>query len=188
MNILNKRPKQISFYAAGLALSALAVALLAVTIAAGTAQAQTPDNTYPDPQPCGPGAGTAFMEEPHEVTTGHFALFDAYWQWTHQSTIDKPENEGVLHTNECPPLMVETTKRIGSKTVTETTRSASNIDIGEAIMHVLEKHKATVVATNAEITKGKLSLEEYPDVKKHASAGDKVWWLQLDDPDVDGRR
>ena len=170
-----------------------------MTIAAGTAQAQTPDNTYPDPQPCGPGAGTASMEEPHEVTKGHFALFDSYWQWIDQAKDATEEekakpNTGVLHTNHCPPVVTQTTKAQGQETVTVTTRSASNIDIEEAIMHVLDKHKVDVVATNAEATKGQLSLEEYPDVRKALGLGKtdpvppgtQVWWLRLDDTRTTG--
>ena len=75
--------------------------------------------------------------------------------------------------------VTETTKK-----VTKTIRSArkGGMDIEEAIIHVLDKHKATTVATNA--TDGQLSLEEYPDVKKATTAGSKVWWLRLDDPDT----
>ena len=172
-------------YAAGLALSAFVIALLAVTIAAGTAQAQTPDNTYPTPQPCGPGpnTATAFQPEPHEVTTGHFALFDAYWEWTQSNP-----NKGIMHTNDCPPKMVKTTQfdpNAGTQTVT-ITREVSNIDLGEAIMHVKNVHQATVVATNADVTdsSSQLSLEEYPEIGDAAPAGTKVWWLRLDDPDT----
>lgn len=60
----------------------------------------------------------------------------------------------------------------------------SNIDIDEAIFHVMDDDEATVVATNAEIAADKISLEEYPQLRRFVSAGDKVWWLQLDDPDT----
>ena len=61
-------------------------------------------------------------------------------------------------------------------------------------MHVLDKHKEDVVATNAEATAGQLSLEEYDRVRKGLGLGDvdpvpsgtQVWWLQLDDPDTTG--
>ena len=177
MKTIVRKPMKTIFNAAGLVLSAFAIALLAVTIAAGTAQAQTPDNNYPTPTPCGPGPNTAvaFQPEPHEVHEGHFALFDAYWEWTNQNP-----NEGVMHTNECPPKMV-------TDDFSDTTsRAVSNIDLGEAIMHVKDVHQVTVVATNAEATSGQLSLEEYPEVADAAPAGTKVWWLQLDDPDTTG--
>ena len=112
----------------------------------GNADAAYPnDNTYPDPQPCGPGAGTAFMEEPHEIQTGHYALFDAYWRIppstggegtstgggeTSGSTSTDgllgsgtagqggsgPDTTtagvGVLHTNLCPPEVMQTTTTV----------------------------------------------------------------------------
>ena len=192
MKTITEIPNRFRLYAAGLALSALAITLLAVAIAGGSVQAQsvtpTPTpvvNTYPDPQPCGEGAATAFQPEPHEIKSGHFALFDSYWRATGAST-------GVLHTNLCPPLVVKKTETQNFETVTVTTRSSSGIDIDEAIMHVLDKHKVDVVATNAEATDGQLSLEEYPEVRKALGIGatdavpegTQVWWLRLDDPDT----
>ena len=194
METVSKVPNRFRRYAAGLSLSAVVITLLAVTFAGGSAQAQGLDetptpapiqNTYPDPQPCGKGAAKADQPEPHEITKGHFALFDSYWRATGAST-------GVLHTNLCPPLMTQTTKTQNFKTVTVTTRSASGLDIGEAIMHVLDKHKVNVVATTAEATGGQLSLEEYPEVREALGLGEndavpddaQVWWLRLDDPDT----
>ncbi len=191
MSTIINAPKQIRFYAAAIALAALAITLLAVSSATGPAQAQNSGNlaTYPDPQPCGPGANTAFMEEPHEVRTGHYALFDAYWRITGRSLDGDSPDTGVLYINECPPEMVP--DGFGG-----VTRVASGIDIDEAIMHVLDKHKAGVVATNAQATAGQLSLEEYDRVRKGLGligpnktklpvpAGTQVWWLQLDDPDT----
>ncbi len=193
MSTITNAPRQFRFYAAAIALAALVITLLAVTFATGPAQAQNAGNTYPDPQPCGTGAAEASQPEPHEVTEGHFALFDAYWRTTEPiNTTDGTVNTGVLHTNLCPPKVTQTTKRVRGRTVTTTTRHVSNIDIEEAIMHVLNKHKVDVVATNAEATSGQLSLEEYPDVRKafHLGpsdplpSGTQVWWLRLDDPDT----
>ncbi len=200
MATITKVPRNMKLYAAALLAAALVITLLAVTFANGPVWAQntgTTDDytnlsTYPDPQPCGPGAGTAFMKEPHKIPTGHYALFDAYWRTIKEGAsvggMDVP-GVGVLHTNLCPPL-VSTTKTdggFGGVTVT-TTRSARNggMDVEEAIMHVLDTHKADVVATNAEVTDGggQLSLEEYTKVKEFVSAGDEVWWLRLDDPDT----
>ena len=193
MDKLTQAPKHIKLTGAMLAVAALFIGLLAVAFATGPAQAQSLDNDYDDPQPCGPGAATASMKEPHEVTTGRFALFDAYWEAKHRSTGDEP-NEGVMHTNQCPPLMTQTTETRERKTVTVTTRSASNIDTDEAIIHVLNKHRVDVVKTNAEATGGQLSLEEYTEVRKALGLGKKdpvpsgtqVWWLRLDDPDTTG--
>ena len=68
MSTIIKAPRQFRFYAAAIALAALVITLLAVTFATGPAQAQgttdggnTDDytnlSTYPNPQPCGTGAG-----------------------------------------------------------------------------------------------------------------------------------
>lgn len=200
MKEIVNEPTRFRRYAAGLVLSAVALALLAVAVAGGPAQAQddpplpTPTpaptatpvpNVWPNPQPCGPGAETAFQPEPHKVTEGHFALFDAYWRSTGIST-------GVLHTNLCPPLVEQTTESGPLGETTTTSYTSSGIDIGEAIMHVLDEHKVAVVATNAEATAGQLSLQEYPEVRAALGlgendavpAGTQVWWLRLDDPDT----
>ena len=199
MDTIIKAPRRFTLYGAVLAMAALVITLLAVAYATGLAQAQGTGNTddyvnhstYPDPQPCGPGAGTAFMAEPHEITTGHYALFDAYWRTIKEGTsiggMDVP-GVGVLHTNLCPPEMVKKTQ-VDPETEEETViiaRSARNggMDVDEAIMHVLDKHKEDVVATNAEATGGQLSLAEYTEVQGFVSAGDEVWWLRLDDPDT----
>lgn len=190
MNTITNASTPLKLFAAFLTLALIAATALTVTMTAGDAQAQTSDNNYADPVPCGPGAGTASQPEPHEKTSGHFALFDAYWQWTSHNP-----NEGIMHTNDCPPLMVTTREDDGFGNVTTTTaRNASGIDIEEVIMHVLDKHQATVVATNAEVTEdgGQLSLEEYPAVRRALGlgendpvpAGTKVWWLRLDAPDT----
>ena len=196
MKTIVRKPTKTIFYGAALAAVVLVIALLAASYAAGPARAQTSDNTYPNPQPCGPGAATAFMGEPHEVTSGHFALFEAYWAWT-EGLGDDAEDTGVLHTNLCPPEVTQTTKKSRSgPAVTVTTRSArqGGMDVEEAIMHVKDKHKADVVATNAEVTDGELSLAEYPDVRKalglgegdSVATGTQVWWLKLDDPRTAG--
>lgn len=178
---LSKAPRKISLYLAAMALAALVITVLAVSFTSNPAQAQNTGDDHGTPTPCGPGRNTdtASQPEPHEVTKGHFALFDAYWEWRHQNP-----NAGALHLNECPPKMVTTTVTEGRNVKKVTTPSVSHIDIGEALMHVLDKHKATVVATNDQATSGQLSLEEYPEVANAVSAGNEVWWLQLDDPDT----
>ena len=214
MKELNETPRNLRAVWVPMTLTALVMTLLiAAAVTASPTQAQGPGSedptpaatppantgggntdpypnlsTYPDPQPCGPGAGTAFMEEPHEITTGHYALFDAYWRTISTSSGPDGDGVGVLHTNLCPPEMIQTTttKMSGFTKITTTTtiRSArtGGMDVEEAIIHVLDKHLATTVATNAEATDGQLSLTEYPAVKKYAPAGSQVWWLRLDDP------
>ena len=194
MRTIINRTHQVKLYGAALAVAALILGSLTFAMSVG-AQAELPGggtSAYADPQPCGPGANTAFMPEPHEITSGHFYLFDAYWEDTtaQQSTNG---NTGVLHTNTCPPKLGKVTKidDFGSEeTVIAVTDSG--IDVDEAIFHVLDRHKVDVVATNAEATAGQLSLEEYPDVRTGLGlrandpvpAGTQVWWLRLDDPDT----
>ncbi len=189
MNTFTNASMPLKLFGVVLALALVAVAALLVT----PTSAQSLDNTYPNPQPCGEGAAKANQPEPHEVTIGHFALFDSYWRVTARNQRDDAPNAGVLHTNLCPPKM---TQGDGDDATEVLTRSISNIDIGEAIMHVLDKHKVDVVATNAEATDGQLSLEEYPEVRKALGLlgpndellpvpeGTQVWWLKLDDPDT----
>lgn len=188
-----------------LALALIAAIAVAVTLTAGPTQAQSATNTYTDPQPCGPGAGTASMDEPHERTTGHYALFDAYWERTESdSNTDSGglagdgttsgegvDNTGILHTNTCPPTVTQTirTNRDGTKTTT-TSYDASGVDIDELIIHVTDFRKVAVVATNAEVTAGQLSLEKYRGLREALGLGDndpveagtEVWWVRTDDP------
>ena len=188
MHIITKRTHHLKFYGAVLALAALVATVLAIALAGG-AQAQNANNTYTDPQPCGPDPNTptAFMHEPHEVTTGHFILFDAYWQNTTGGDTDDV-NSGVLHTNLCPPKVTTTTQTDpeGNTTIV-TSLTASGLDVDEAIIHVLDTHETTAVAGAAGDPNGdKLRLDQYTKVGAYIDAGDSVWWLRLDDPDLPG--
>ena len=124
------------------------------------------------------------MKEPHEISSGHHALFDAYWRTIKEGAsvggMDLP-GVGVLHTNLCPPELVEEKKRGGGYLIKRSARTGG-MDVDEAIMHVLDKHLATTVDSNP--AAGELSLEEYPRVAEAVSVGDRVWWLQLNDPDT----
>ena len=212
LNTIVGKPTKTILYGATLTAVALVIALLAVSFTTGSAQAQDPGpggnaggnagdsssssdsdsadseinlDTYDDPQPCGPGAGDADMDEPHKITTGHYALFDAYWRTTSRGESDiDVAGAGVLHTNLCPPEIAKEVKR-GKVKITRSPR-VGGMEVDEAIMHVLDKHKATTVATNAEATDGQLSLEEYPRVGDVVDPDDddnnEVWWLRLDDP------
>lgn len=177
METIINAPRRFKLYAAAMAMAALVITLLAVVYATGPAQAQNADNTYSDPQPCGPEAGDASMDEPHEITTGHYALFDAYWEWTKHSP-----NEGIMHTNECPPKMV--LGRAGWS------RTTSNIDTKEAIIHVENTRQATVVDSDAEgydpdVVDGlTIDVQEYTELEGVVEVGKKVWWLRLDDLDT----
>ncbi|MDE2939472.1 MAG: hypothetical protein OXR67_11245 [Chloroflexota bacterium] len=169
-------------FGAVLVLTLIAAVAVTITLTAGPTQAQNAtNNTYDDPQPCGLGAATAFQPEPHEITKGHFALFDVYWQRTGTST-------GLLRTNTCPPNVTQTTEldRDGNETTT-TSLLPSGIDIREAIFHILDKHEATVVS-GADTSGGahgsgdaQISTDDYRRLGEYVSIGDPVWWLRLDD-------
>lgn len=173
-----------------LAMAALAAALLVTTMSVGAQDGDLPagsGNTYADPQPCGPGANTAFQPEPHEITTGHFYLFDAYWQDTTEEQATNG-NTGVLHTNMCPPELTTTTETDddGNETIV-TALTDSNIDVNEAIFHVLDKHKATVVDAGPDDTNtSHLDVNRYAEVGEYVDRGKQVWWLRLDDPNLAG--
>ena len=188
--------RRIRFYAAVLAVAALAITFLAVAYSTGPAQAQSETNDYAEPRPCGPGSNTdvAFQPEPHEITSGQYALFDAYWEWTRLDDPNNPDdtNEGIIHTNECPPKMVETTEYddVLEKDVVTISRAVSHIDTAEVIVHVEDTRHATVVDSrdpnhNPGAVEGlTIDLRDYPEVGKAASVGDKIWWLRLDDLDT----
>ncbi|MDE2940428.1 MAG: cadherin repeat domain-containing protein [Chloroflexota bacterium] len=197
MNVVTNASIPLRLFGAVLALTLIAAIAVAVTLTAGPTQAQNADNTYTNPQPCGPAAETAFQPEPHEITTGHFALFDAYWEWLPPEPAQlpgqdpqDPVNVGLLHTNTCPPKVTETTEtdRDGNTTTT-TSLVASGIDIDEAIFHVENDRKVTVAEGDPDDTNAShLSLFQYPEVDDYANVGDQVWWLRLDDPDLDGNQ
>ncbi len=179
-------PKRLKLRGGGVALTALLVSALALTFSGGV-QAQDPTNEYADPQPCGPGAEEAFQPEPHEITEGHFALFDAYWQVTEDKTSSN-DAAGVLHTNMCPPKVSETTEEDPEtgEDIEVVSQIASGIDVNEAIFHILDGHKATVVGTteNPDNEGSEISTLEYPRLATYKQAGQQVWWLRLDDPDT----
>ena len=178
MNTFTNPSSPLKFFGAVLALALIAVAALMVA----PTSAQSPPNLYGNPQPCGPGAETAFQPEPHEIHAGHFALFDAYWQWTSNEDLD---NTGVLHTNTCPPLVTTEPDPDDDNGGTITTLTASGIDIDEAIIHVKDQHKAAVVTSASASPSGtEIVRDEYEDLDRYTVAGDEVWWLRLDDPDT----
>lgn len=176
------------------ALLATAAGLLTLMLAAGPSRAQNPPSEYGDPPPCGPGANAAFQPEPHEITEGHFALFDAYWEVTEpdpSETTDldsPPENTGILHTNTCPPK-VEITKvddGLGGTTIVKSLVK-SHIDIDEAIFHILDGHSTTVADGGPDDDDySHARLDHYPELADYTGVGEQVWWLRLDDPGTPG--
>ena len=185
-NIL-KVPRKITFYGAVLTLSALVIAVLAVTLATGPAWAGVVGNV---PDPCGPGRDN-FPDNPAaQKTTGHYALFDAYWLPADLG--DDAEKDGTLNNNLCPPSAKHEDKTVRGKTIEETTLTPTDIDLRTTIIHVDNTHKAFVVKNNSEAGDDKLSLARYAGVDRalglgiydDVPAGTQVHWLRLEDPDL----
>ena len=200
MNTINRRKAQLSVVAvAALAIfTVAAVMLLAGGFATGTAQAQrggdtggtTPTPTPTPPQPCGPGKPDAnFPDEPDEaVSSGHYALFDAYW--LPDPGLADDTKTGTLNNNLCPPKAKHEDVTNAGVTTEKTTLSPSNIDLRTTIIEVDDTHKVDVVSTNAAAGTDKLSLAKYKEVRKGLGlgegdpvpAGTQVYWLRLEDP------
>ena len=176
---------------AALAIFAVAaVVLLTGGFATGSAQAQAPTgNEYPAPKPCGPGQDN-FPANPAEViSSGHYALFDAYWQRDPRDNHMQPPG-GSLNNNLCPPAAKHTERIEFDEKVVITTRTASDIDLRNTIIHVNNTYRADVVATDTEAGTDKLSLDKYEGVRRGLGLSDgapvpegtQVYWLRLEDP------
>ena len=192
MHTLTQASMPWKLFGAVLAIVALMVTALAITWSTPI-QAQNATNTYDDPQPCGPGQ--MFPDEPSgnavaQITTGHYALFDGYWHSEPDANDDDP-NARTLNNNLCPPKVTHSETDDGFGNVSRTfTRSASNIDIRETVVHIGDEYKAGVVATSADATNGELALDKYPEVRTGLGlsesapvpADTQVYWVRLDDP------
>lgn len=103
------------------------------------------------------------------VDDGHYAAFDAFWDY----------NKGELSNNFCPPGVVHTEEEDEDTGVTEivTTRTESNIDIRKTVFSIPDSHKAEIVEStspgNGQISRG--IYEFLPDTSS------EVWWLKADD-------
>lgn len=138
-----------------LALLALAAALgVATGLAPPDPSAAQSGNTYVtagDTTPCGPGAADPPVNPTPVINSGHFALFDIYWDNTDQATSGK-----TLNNNLCPPAV--TTSSVGNEnengevasTTYTFTRAASNIDIGETLFHIPTSNEVNLAATTVE--------------------------------------
>ncbi len=185
MNTLTKAPIQLKITGAVLAIAALLVALLAVAMTVGPTMAQT--NPYPEPKPCGPGQDPVPDSPDATVTSGHYGVFDGYWDF----------EKKTLNLNLCPPSVVHTSVFDPNTGVTTevSTRTASNVDIQQTVFHINEANvEDGEIGFEHPLTAA--DLEEYDFFK----LGDKdengvddadgmtVWWLKVDDestPDVD---
>ena len=169
----------------------LVVALLAVTalvVVTGlappdpsTAQSGTTFVTAGNTTPCGPGAADPPANPTAVINSGHFALFDVYWDNTNDATSGK-----TLNGNLCPPAV--TNSRAGDEEdgITETfTRAASDIDIGKTLFHIPTGNEITFAATTVTTTNDEgetypttFGADEYGFL---GNAGDKLWIVSSHD-------
>ena len=187
---------QLKITGAVLAIAALAAVLLAVFMTAGPTMAQT--DPSPDPKPCGPGQEDVPESPDATITSGHYAVFDGYWD-----SVNK-----TMNLNLCPPavehmLVTPTDPDPGEEKEEEpaeedeqgdtpppqeevSTRTASNIDIQRTVFHI--------EGSDFEHTLTAADVEEYDFFKLHEdkdnngvddAVGQTVWWLKVDDPDTE---
>lgn len=169
MNTITQIPKQLKHYSAVLAFAALLVGLMAVSVAAGTAYAQ--EST---PKPCGPGANSVPDSPDPEISDGHHAVFDAYWD----------TGTKTLNNNLCPPRVTHTKKVDPETEETITTHHlyASDIDIETTVFHVPDSVKTkltdAILVKYPFLAKG-LGPEARQSNGKLKTGDDapQVWWL-----------
>ena len=173
MYTLIKAPIQLKITGAVLAIAALAIALAWVAMTASPTQAQTPP--YDDPKPCGPDQVPGNPDE--TITSSHYAVFDAYWDFDKQT----------LNNNLCPPGVVHTTEtQIDPETEEETqvavsARTASNIDIQRTVFHLDSTFEHTLDADDVEnYDFFKLGDSDDSDSVDDA-IGQTVWWIRVGD-------
>ena len=162
-------------------LSLVALALLALLVA--TAVTANPTHAqglgpsvggdlnkinYTPPFPCN-GDDAVQPGTAESVDDGHFAAFDAFWDY---------EN-GELSNNLCPPGVKHkiVPGSLGQPDKEVATRLASNLDIRKTVFSIPDDHKANIVNSTS-TTAGQISRGIYkflPDISS------EVWWLKADD-------
>ena len=165
MHTFAKTPTRMKITGAALAMAALLIALLAAVLTAGNAQAQR----IPTPEGCGP-----------EITPvadgGSIALFDAYWD----------PHRKILVNNPCPPHIEHTTETEfyqdskgdwHQREVEVSTRSTSNVNIGQTIFHVPQRAMRTLTTDDDD----PWDVDDYGFL---GDAGDRVWILPGENTDL----
>ncbi len=158
--------------AAVLAVFAMAVTLLLSNGA--PAHAQTPTPTPPrhaTPEACPEQAARL-------VDSGHYALFDVYWN----------PDEGELTNNPCPPSVTHVPASRddeGGSTPASDTRSPSDINIASTIIHIPNSAKVNLLNSNTPYTAAKYpKLWEADNAENPDGPGDRrVWALPACPPD-----
>ena len=190
MNVIANIPRKTILYGAALAATALMIVLLSASYAASPAWAGVVGTV---PNPCGPGQDRDnFPPNPAaQKSSGHYALFDAYW--LPAPGLGDDAKDGTLNNNLCPPAAKHKDKRTRTgEIIEETTLTATDIDLRSTIIHVDNTHLADVVATDAAAGTTKLSLQKYVEARRGLGLGDddpvpagtQVHWLRLEDPDL----
>jgi len=85
------------------------------------------------PEPC-PRKQSPASTPAHVVTSGHYALFDVYWD----------DVDLVLVNNPCPPTVTYPTDPLDS-----TIRHTPNVNIGETVFHIPNSFRKTLYDPNA---------------------------------------
>ena len=180
MRVFTDKLRNYRSYGVALGIPALLVALLIVAAIGvndvNNAQAQgvgidvdLNKVNYDPPFPCD-GDGDVAAGARESVDDGHYAAFDAFWDY----------NKGDLSNNFCPPAVVHTDEEneLG-ETYEVTTHSTSSIDIDirKTVFSIPDDHKATIVTTTSAVD-GQISRGIYQFLPDTSS---EVWWLKADD-------
>ena len=153
METFIKAPGRFKFTRTLLAVAAAVAALAAVLLAAGSGHAQTP--RHATPEAC-PGETSRPNDEAAAVVdSGHYALFDVYWN----------PDEGELTNTVCPPLVTHRIEIVNRKRTEVTDRSASEVDIGQTTFHVRESARETLT------TNSQTDYQKYPFLYPDADPG-----------------
>ena len=150
MRFIGKKPIGLRIPLAALLMLAAAVALATGLATPGAAAAQGSSTTYVttgNKTPCGPGAAAAPANPIAVINSGHFAMFDVYWDNT-----DEPTSGKTLNNNLCPPAMSTSTTMNEEEEITGKTftRAASNTDIRETLFHIPTGNEVTLAAATVD--------------------------------------
>ena len=182
MEKITEIPNNLRVGGIALALAALLIAALAIASAANPINAQDADD---GPQPCGPGQQDPPEDPDPTVSRGHYAVFDGYWD----------SSSNTLNPNLCPPsvvhMLVTTHKNpdTGEETQEEvSTRTSSNIDIRQTVIHIDDVFAYTLTAEDVEtydFFKTGVDTTTSQGVTQDTAVGQTVWWLMAEEEEED---
>ena len=203
---MRPKPAQLSVMAvAALAIVAVAAAMLLAggnSAQATTAATLAPDSgggrlpplpqetgtsTHATPEPCPGETGNDNTEAAATVDSGHYALFDVWWN----------DDEGELTNTSCPPTVVHVPETPASgldpAIPARDERSASNINIAKTVIHIPNSAKIDLSAPGNPYTQAKYpELWAADDLENRDTNGDGtfdgvgdrlVWALPACPPD-----